>query len=349
MTINRTAVFNEVKDYVFITFGLMLYTFGFTVFLLPYKIVTGGIAGIGAIVFYATHFPVQYTFFLINAVLIVAALKILGWRFLMKTIYATFMLTFLLEVAQEVVMMPDGTFYKLMGDGNDFMSLVIGCMLTGTALAIVFLNNGSTGGTDIVALILAKYTSMEIGKALMVSDILLVNVRSGDSVGNALGVQVILSAGNLCIIGSSLFIPSFGDVFHRCQMVVFGLCTMVIECLMLDYVMSVQRQSVQFLIFSKHYEDIARAITRKTDHSLTLLDGHGWYSGKEMKVICLLAKKRESVTIFRLIKMIDPQAFVSQSSVIGVYGEGFDPIKVKPGKAEKEGHNIKTNEDSIRN
>ena len=95
MTINRTAVFNEVKDYVFITFGLMLYTFGFTVFLLPYKIVTGGIAGIGAIVFYATHFPVQYTFFLINAVLIVAALKILGWRFLMKTIYATFMLTFL--------------------------------------------------------------------------------------------------------------------------------------------------------------------------------------------------------------------------------------------------------------
>ena len=134
MTINRTAVFNEVKDYVFITFGLMLYPFGFTVFLLPYKIVTGGIAGIGAIVFYATHFPVQYTFFLINAVLIVAALKILGWRFLMKTIYATFMLTFLLEVAQEVVMMPDGTFYKLMGDGNDFMSLVIGCMLTGTAL-----------------------------------------------------------------------------------------------------------------------------------------------------------------------------------------------------------------------
>ena len=323
MTINRTAVFNEVKDYVFITFGLMLYTFGFTVFLLPYKIVTGGIAGIGAIVFYATHFPVQYTFFLINAVLIVAALKILGWRFLMKTIYATFMLTFLLEVAQEVVMMPDGTFYKLMGDGNDFMSLVIGCMLTGTALAIVFLNNGSTGGTDIVAASVNKYRDISLGRVLIMVD--------------------------LCIIGSSLFIPSFGDVFHRCQMVVFGLCTMVIECLMLDYVMSVQRQSVQFLIFSKHYEDIARAITRKTDHSLTLFDGHGWYSGKEMKVICLLAKKRESVTIFRLIKMIDPQAFVSQSSVIGVYGEGFDPIKVKPGKAEKEGHNIKTNEDSIRN
>ena len=236
MTLDRNQVLNEVKDYVFITFGLMLYTFGFTVFLLPYKIVTGGIAGLGAIVFYATSFPVQYTFFIVNAVLIVAALKILGWRFLMKTIYATFMLTFLLEVAQQALVQPDGTFHKLLGEGNDFMSLVIGCMLTGTALAIVFLNNGSTGGTDIVAASVNKYRDISLGRVLIMVD--------------------------LCIIGSSLFIPSFGSVFHRCQMVVFGLCTMVIECLMLDYVMSVQRQSVQFLIFSRHYEEIARAIPR---------------------------------------------------------------------------------------
>ena len=144
----KQAITRELKDYVNITLGLMLYTFGFTVFLLPYEIVTGGIAGIGAVVFYATKFPVQYTFFIINAVLIVAALKILGWRFLMKTIYATFMLTFLLEVAQDVVMQPDGTFYKLLGEGNDFMSLVIGCMMTGTALAVVFRSakNGLTTG-----------------------------------------------------------------------------------------------------------------------------------------------------------------------------------------------------------
>ena len=112
---------------------------------------------------------------------------------------------------------------------------------------------------------------------------------------------------------------------------------MVIECTMLDYVMNVQRQSVQFMIFSKEYKKIAEAITRKTDHTLTILDDHGWYTGKEMKVICLLAKKRESVLIFRLIKMIDPRAFVSQSSVIGVYGEGFDQIKVKV-KKEMEQH-----------
>ena len=297
------AVIYEIKDYFYITLGLLMYTFGFTVFLLPYEIVTGGIAGIGAIVFYATGFPVQYTFFIINALLIVGTIKILGWKFLTKTIYATFMLTFMLEMAQQVVMMPDGHFYKLLGEGNDFMSLVIGCMITGTALAVVFLNNGSTGGTDIVAAVLNKYHNITLGRALIVIDI--------------------------CIIGSCLFIPSFGDVRMRCQMVVFGICTMVIECLMLDYVMYWQRQSVQFLIFSKKYQEIAYAIAKQTDHTMTILDGHGWWTGKATKVICLLAKKNESGHIFRIVKTIDPNAFVSQSSVIGVYGEGFDSIKVK--------------------
>ena len=297
------AVIYEIKDYFYITLGLLMYTFGFTVFLLPYETVTGGIAGIGAIIFYATGFPVQYTFFIINALLIVGTIKILGWKFLTKTIYATFMLTFMLEMAQQVVMMPDGHFYKLLGEGNDFMSLVIGCMITGTALAVVFLNNGSTGGTDIVAAVLNKYHNITLGRALIVIDI--------------------------CIIGSCLFIPSFGDVRMRCQMVVFGICTMVIECLMLDYVMYWQRQSVQFLIFSKKYQEIAYAIAKQTDHTMTILDGHGWWTGKATKVICLLAKKNESGRIFRIVKTIDPNAFVSQSSVIGVYGEGFDSIKVK--------------------
>ncbi len=305
----RKTLVNEVKDYLFITLGLLLYTFGFTVFLLPYQIVTGGITGIGAIVFYATGFPVQYTFFIINAVLIVAALKELGLKFLMKTIYATFALTLFIEMAQDIVIQPDGTFYKLMGEGNDFMSLVIGCMLTGTALAMVFLNNGSTGGTDIVAAVVNKHHDISLGKVLIMVD--------------------------LVIISSSVFIPTFGTIDQRLQKVVFGLCTMVVECLMLDYVMSLMRQSVQFLIFSKHHKEIAQAISDKTDHSMTILDGHGWYTGNEMKVICLLAKKRESVIIFRLIKSIDPNAFVSQSSVIGVYGEGFDAIKVKVEKQVK--------------
>lgn len=299
----KHQIIREFKDYFNITLGLMLYTFAFTVFLLPYQIVTGGIAGVGAIIFYASGFPVQYTFFLINAVLIVAALKILGWRFLLKTIYATFMLTFLLEVAQDIIVRPDGSFYKLLGEGNDFMSLCIGCLMTGTALAIVFLSNGSTGGTDIVAAVVNKYHNISLGKVLILVD--------------------------LCIISSSLLVDSFGPIDLRCRKVVFGLCTMFIECYMLDFVMNWQRQSVQFFIFSSKYQEIAMAISKTTEHSMTILDGHGWYTGKDIKVICLLAKKRESVTIFRLIKAIDPNAFVSQGAVMGVFGEGFDHIKVK--------------------
>ncbi len=305
----RQEFLYEVKDYVNITLGLLLYTFGFTMFLLPYQIVTGGISGIGAIVFYSTGFPVQYTFFIINAVLIVLALKILGWKFLTKTIYATFMLTLFLEIFQDIITMPNGEFYKILGENNDFMSLLIGCMMTGTALAIVFLNNGSTGGTDIVAAVLNKFHNITLGKALIMIDI--------------------------CIIGSCLFVDSFGAIDLRCRKVVFGLCTMVIECLMLDYVMFWQRQSVQFLIFSKKYQEIAYEITRITDHTLTILDGHGYYTGKPTKVICLLAKKRESLLIFRIVKSIDPNAFVSQSAVIGVYGEGFDAIKVNIKKKSK--------------
>ena len=319
----RQDIIYEIKDYFYITLGLLLYTFGFTVFLLPYEIVTGGIAVICAIVFYSTVFPVQYTFFIINAVLIILALKTLGWKFLTKTIYATIMLTIMLEVAQTFTIQADGTFHKLLGENNDFMSLVIGCTITGTALATVFLNNGSTGGTDIVAAVLNKFHNISLGKALIIVD--------------------------FCIIGSCIFVDSFGTVDLRFRKVVFGLCTMLIECLMLDYVMYWQRQSVQFLIFSKKYQEIAYAISRTTDHTLTILDGNRFWTGKPTKVLCLLAKKRESVHIFRLIKQIDPNAFVSQSSVIGVYGEGFDEMKVKIKPSNKETITTVNNENNISN
>lgn len=322
MTLDHRIIWQEAKDYIWISLGLMLYTFGWTVFLLPYEIVTGGVTGMSAIIFYATKIPIEYSYFVINFLLLVVALKVLGFKFMMKTIYAIFFLSFLLWGAQKLMTGPDGNFYQVLGSGQEFMSLIIGCMITGTSLAVVFLHNGSTGGTDIIAAVVNKFHDFSLGTVLI-------------------GVD-------LCIIGSCLFIPQFGEELQRCHKVVFGLCTMVIECFMLDYVMNARRESVQFFIFSREYEKIAKAITEKTDHTLTILDGHGWYTGSEMKVICLLAKKTESVLIFRLIKMIDPRAFVSQSSVIGVYGEGFDQIKVKV-KEEKEKKKIETNEDSICN
>ena len=312
MTITGKHIFNEAKDYVFITLGLLLYTVGWTFFLLPYEIVTGGVTGVSAIIFYATNsnghgIPIMYSYFIINAILLVLALKILGWKFLVKTIYAIAMLSLMLGVAQDVVTDENGKMIQLLGD-QDFMSLIIGCCLTGTALAVVFLNNGSTGGTDIVAAIVNKYRNMSLGTVLIFVDLL--------------------------IIGSSF--PAFIFARDALYKIVFGLCTMVVENFMLDYVMNSRRESVQFFIFSKKYQEIANAIGTEMNHGVTILDGHGWYTGQEMKVLCILARKRESVSIFRLIKMIDPNAFVSQSSVIGVYGEGFDEMKVKVKKQQKE-------------
>ena len=310
MTINQQLIRSEAKDYLFLTLGLLLYAVAFTIFLLPYEIVTGGVTGMSAIVYYATGFKIENTYMIINVSLLVVALKILGFKFMMKTIYAIFALYFMLKFAQDLMPVDShGHFIKVLGEGQDFMSLIIGCCITGTGLAIVFLNNGSTGGTDIIAACVNKYRDISLGQVLMGVDIL--------------------------IVGSCLFFPQFGSMVDRLHKMVFGYCTMFIECFMLDHVMNMRRESVQFLIFSWKHEEIAKAIVDETEHALTILDGHGWYTGNDMKVICLLAKKNESKTIFRLIKMVDPTAFVSQSSVIGVYGEGFDQIKIKAKKDKK--------------
>lgn len=309
MTIEKKIIWNEFKDYFFITLGLLMYTIAFTVFLMPYQIVAGGVTGLSAIIYYATGFHLENTYIIINLILLVVALKILGFKFMVKTIYAIFALYFMLMFAQAIMpTQANGLPIKLLGEGQDFMSMIIGCMITGIALATVFLHNGSTGGTDIIAASVNKYHNVSLGSVLITAD--------------------------FCIIGSCMFFPQFGDYIERAHKVMFGFCVMAIENFVLDYVMNARRQSVQFMIFTEKWQEIANAIGTEMNHGVTILDGHGWYTGKQMKVLCILAKKNESVYIFRLIKMIDPNAFVSQSSVIGVYGEGFDEMKVKIKKSK---------------
>ena len=314
MTINHKLIQNEVKDYFFIFIGLVFYAIAFTVFLMPYQIVAGGVTGLSAIIYYATGFHLENTYIIINAVLLMVALKILGLKFLMKTIIAILTLYFLMAFFQAILpTQENGLPFKLMGEGQDFMSMIIGCVLTGIALATVFMHNGSTGGTDIIAASVNKFHP---------------NVTLGN----------VLIAADFCIIGSCMFFPQFGTYLERAHKVMFGFCVMTMENYVLDYVMNARRQSVQFFIFSHKWQEIANAIGTEMNHGVTILDGHGWYTGHDMKVLCILARKNESVNIFRLIKMIDPQAFVSQSAVIGVYGEGFDEMRVKIKQQKKETH-----------
>ncbi|WP_321425295.1 YitT family protein [uncultured Bacteroides sp.] len=290
--LNKTDILRELKDYLFITLGLMCYAMGWAAFLLPYQISTGGVTGISAIVYYATGIQIQITYFIINAFLLTFALKILGPKFSIKTLFGIFALTYFLWQFQQLI----GSL-QILGPGQDFMACVIGATLCGMGLGIVFVNNGSTGGTDIIAAIVHKYRDVTFGRMILYCDIV--------------------------IISSCYF------VFHDWKRVVFGFTTLVVISYVLDLIVNSARQSVQFFIFSKNYEEIAERITKDTHRGVTVLDGQGWYSKNSVKVLVVLAKKSQSIEIFRLVKDIDPNAFVSQSSVIGVYGEGFDSLKVK--------------------
>lgn len=311
MVKNLHATFlQNLRDYLVITFGLVCYAVGFTCFQLPYEITTGGLAGAGAVIFYAIGFPVQYTFFIVNIILLAVAIRVLGWKFCVKTIYAVFMLTFLLGISQEIMHnvamnRPDEFVLSARGlpqvvKDNIFLSCILGAALEGVGIGLVFLSNGSTGGTDIIAAIINKYKDVTLGQMMMLCD--------------------------LVIITSSLLLPT-GNV----DKLIYGYCTLIITNLLLDYVVDRGRQSVQFLIFSLKYDEIAEAINA-LHRGVTVLNGQGWYTKHERKVLVVLAKKRESTTIFRIIQNIDPGAFVSQSKVIGVFGYGFDKIKIKADK-----------------
>ena len=300
----KAGIMREVKDYAYITLGLISYSLGWAAFLLPYQITTGGTTGISAIIYYSTGFPIQWSYFIINAVLMTFAIRILGPRFSIKTTYAIFMLTFLLWLFQllvnNYVEVPDMTADGkplLLGPGQDFMACIIGAAMCGVGLGIVLYYFGSTGVRFIFDALVFKYKDVTLGRMIMICDVF--------------------------IISSCYFI------FHDWRRVIFGFVTLFIIGVVLDWIINSARQSVQFFIFSKKYDEIADRIIKDADRGVTVLDGTGWYSKANVKVLVVLAKKRQSLDIFRLVKRIDPNAFISQSSVIGVYGEGFEKLKVK--------------------
>lgn len=287
---NRQQLLRETKDYLLIALGMIMYAVGWTVFLLPNNLPSGAVPGIASVVYWATGFPVQYTYLLINFALLLLALKILGLKFCLKTIFAVGVLTFVTPVFQHFIK------DSLIND-QPFMACVLGASFCGGGIGVAFSANGSTGGTDIIAAIINKYRDITLGKVILMCDIV--------------------------IITSSYF------VLHDWEKVVYGYVVLFISSFVLDQVVNSARQSVQFFIISQKYEEIGKRINKDLHRGVTFIDGVGCYTNNNVKMMFVLAKKRESNMIFRLIKDIDPNAFVSQSAVIGVFGEGFDKIKVK--------------------
>ena len=292
----RSKTGREIKDYLAITLGLACYAFGWVTFMLPYQISTGGVPGISALIYYVTGIEIQVSYFIINAIFMAFAFKILGPKFCIKTLFAISVLTFFLWLFQAVMKDDQGNLPLLLGPGQEFMACVVGAGLLGFGIGFVFIHNGSTGGTDIIAWIVNKYKDVSLGRLIMYGDIIII---------------------------SSCYL-----VFHDWKRVLFGFCVLFVMSIVIDYMINSNRQSVHFFIISKRHEEIAGTISKELHRGVTLLDGSGWYSKQDMKVLVVLAKKNQSTEIFRFVRDIDENAFISQSNVVGVYGEGFDKLKV---------------------
>ncbi len=292
--VERKNLFKEVRDYVLITIAMLSYCIGWTVFLLPNNITTGGVSGVSSIVFWGLGIPVEYTYFGINAVLMIFALRLLGMKFCIKTIYGVVVLTISLSAFR--IFTAD---LHLLQD-QPFMASVIGAVFTGCGVGLGLSSNGSTGGTDIIAAIINKYRDISLGKVILICDVIIV---------------------------TSSYI-----VLKDWEKVIYGYVVLFITAFCIDQVVNSMRRSVQFFIISDKYDEIGHRINENPHRGCTVINAQGFYSGHDVKMLFVLAKRRESGTIFRLIDEIDPTAFVSQSAVIGVYGEGFDKYKVKRSK-----------------
>jgi uncharacterized membrane-anchored protein YitT (DUF2179 family) len=276
------------KDYLIIALGLVLFAVGFTGFIMPNQIVVGGLGGVGLLFKYAFGLPVFVTFLLGNSIMMVLAWFILGKGYVFKALYGVVGVTLLMGVAENLIT-------EAIVHTDPLITSIIGAICSGTGLGLVYTRNASTGGTDILGAIITKYRYISMGRGLLYIDLIIVS-------------------------SSYLLFQSF-------EKIIYGLIVVSVMYYTVDLVINGARQSVQFIIFSSRYNEIASHVNSELNRGCTVLEGTGWYSQQPQKVLIILARKTESTSIFRLVKRIDENAFISQSNVVGVYGKGFDQMK----------------------
>lgn len=298
---------SEAKDYCMILVGLALYAIGFTAFILPHHIVIGGMAGLGTLVYFATGglIPVAVTMYGVNIALLLAGWKMLGKAFVARTIFgATGISIFIGLIEGYFLSRP-----PLMEDVA--MSVVLGGILCGMGIGTIYIHNGTSGGSDIVAAMVAKVSNVSVGRTLMIVD--------------------------MSIVAFTFFLPFDGTLEERVQeslpRIIYGWITIFIYSYITDMLINTNRQATQFIIFSSMWKEIADAINTDAHRGVTVVDGMGWYSKHEVKMLMVWCRKIESVTIFRIVKSIDQNAFITQANVNGVYGKGFDQMKIKMKKS----------------
>ena len=273
-----------------IALAMVIGSFGWCAFLLPHHITIGGIAGIASVIQWGFDIPVQYTYLIINGILLFVALKILGWKFCVRTIFAVLVFASSTSILREVF-----AEHALFAN-EPFLACVVGGVLLGIGVSIALQYIASSGGSDVIAAMIHKYRDISLGRVILVCD--------------------------LCIITSSYL------VLENWEKVIYGYIVLFVMTYMVDYLISGMRGSVQFFVISEHWGEIGTAINNDVDRGCTLIEARGFYTGKKVGMLFIIARRSEAHSIYQVIDEIDPNAFVSQGVVNGVYGMGFDRMKV---------------------
>ena len=282
-------VFQEIKSYFFILLGLTLFTFGWSAFLTPYEVSGGGVAGAASILYFATHtIPIGVTTFVLNAILIAIAWKVLGTKFCVNSLICTVVMSVLFSVFQPL-------FQKPIVD-DMFMSVIIGSAIAAYGIGMTINWGGNTGGVDIIALMIGKYRNISYGRVSLFSNVL--------------------------IVGASYF------VLYDVQKLVYSFVVLLVSIIVSDLVIDGYRQTYQFMVFSKKNDEIAKRINSNLHRGATFLKGYGSYNHQESDVLLIVAHKTDKTAITRIIKEIDKDAFITISKTASVFGKNFDSIKI---------------------
>lgn len=310
-TILKSSAGTIFKEYLLITLGLTLYALGWALFLTPNSMLGGGVTGFSALLQYVTNgaIPLSVTYFVMNILLLIIGTKILGTGFGAKTIYAIIMTSIMLELTQRFIPVEFTTYFANQGE---IVCAILGGIMAGVGIGLSMSQGGSTGGTDIIALVWCKFKPASPGKIILIIDVM--------------------------IILSSLFLPvkdAGGELLEpapKVALVIFGLMQVAVCGFAIDLYISGSKQSVQVFIFTKKVQEMADAIAFDMKRGVTVLPAKGWYSKEDKEVIMVVTRKTDLNLLLRYVKSIDPEAFLSVSTVMGVYGQGFDTIKVKAKK-----------------
>ena len=326
MAIVKKSFWTVVKEWALVTLGILIYVTGWALFLMPNNLVGGGVSGISSMIQYATDGAIQmgYSYFVLNAILIILAMVVIGMGFGAKTIYAIILASVGLRFLPDLI--PTEIIQTLALQNGKLMSTLCGGVMAGIGIGMSISNGGSTGGTDIIALIYTKYRNVSPGKVILYIDFVII-------LSSLLIPSIVPDLDPAT--GKQLVGPDGQPLTHlmpfaeKVTTVIYGLILVTVCGKVIDSYLSGSQQSIQLFILSKHYAEIADSITHDLHRGVTVLDGKGWYTQESTEVLMVITRKTDLNLLLKYIKAIDPTAFLSVSSVNGVYGRGFEAIKGK--------------------